>query len=115
MRKNPTEPEKRLWRALSNGQLGGHKFRRQAVVGPYIADFLCPQKALVVEVDGDTHDGENDARRDQALADYGLRVLRVTNPDVMGNLAGVLQHILAVLEQVPDRWDNPVDREGVAL
>jgi very-short-patch-repair endonuclease len=114
MRRNPTEPEKRLWRALSGGQLDRHKFRRQAVVGPYIADFLCPQKALIVEVDGETHDAEYDVRRDQALADYGFRVLRVTNPDVMGNLAGVLQHILAVLQQVPDRWDNPVDHEGVA-
>ena len=52
MRRNPTEPEKRLWRALSNGQIEGHKFRREAVIGPYIADFLCPQKALIVEVDG---------------------------------------------------------------
>jgi very-short-patch-repair endonuclease len=115
MRRDPTEPEKRLWRALQNGQLQGHKFRRQSVIGPYIADFLCPQKALIVEVDGDTHDGEYDARRDQALADYGFRVLRVTNPDVMGNLAGVLQHILAVLQQVPDRWGNSVDHDGDAV
>ncbi len=113
MRRNPTEPEKRLWRALSNGQLGGHKFRRQAVIGPYIADFLCPQKALVVEVDGDTHDVEYDARRDQALTDYGLRVLRVTNPEVMGNLHGVLQHILAALHESPDRWLSAEEREGV--
>src|SRR5690348_13578813 len=56
MRTDPTEPEKRLWRSLSNSQLGGYKFRRQAVIDRYIVDFLCPAQKLIVEVDGDTHD-----------------------------------------------------------
>jgi Fe-S cluster assembly protein SufB len=59
--------EKRLWRYLSNSQLNGFKFRRQALVGQWIADFLCPQKALVGEVDGDTHGPDRDKRRDAAL------------------------------------------------
>src|SRR3546814_1264387 len=54
MRNNPTEPEKRLWRRLSNGQLEGHKFRRQQVIGWHIADFVCSSAKLIVEVDGDT-------------------------------------------------------------
>jgi len=107
MRRNPAEPEKRLWRALSNGQLAGHKFRRQAVIGLYIADFLCPKQALIVEVDGETHDAEHDRRRDTALADYGFRVLRVTNCDVMSNLEGVLTVILGALNAASDRWDGP--------
>jgi very-short-patch-repair endonuclease len=107
MRRNPAEPEKRLWRALSNGQLAGHKFRRQSVIGPYIADFLCPKKALIVEVDGSTHDAEQDRRRDAALADYGFRVLRVTNLDVMGNLDGVLMAILAALTEASGCGDGP--------
>ena len=107
MRGNPTEPEKRLWRALQNAQLEGHKFRRQAVIGPYIADFLCPQKALIVEVDGDTHAAESDRQRDHALAGYGLHVLRVTNHDVMTNLDAVLQFILAALQSVSARGDGP--------
>jgi very-short-patch-repair endonuclease len=107
MRRSPTEPEKRLWRALSNGQLEGHKFRRQAVIGPYIADFLCPQRGLVVEVDGDTHDAESDQKRDHALAGYGLRVFRVTNLDVMRNLDGVLRFILGALQSVSERGDGP--------
>jgi very-short-patch-repair endonuclease len=49
---DPREPEKRLWRNLSRSQLGGFKFRRQAVTGSYFADFLCPAKVLIVEVDG---------------------------------------------------------------
>ena len=107
MRRNPAEPEKHLWRALQNGQLQGHKFRRQAVIGPYIADFLCPQKALVVEVDGATHEAVADKKRDQILADYGFRVLRVSNTDVMNNLDGVLRLIFDTLEQASARWESP--------
>ncbi len=107
MRRNPTEPEIRLWRALSRSQLGGYKFRRQAVIDPFIADFLCPQKALIVEVDGETHDVDKDRGRDMALQRLGFEVLHVTNPDVMRNLDGVLQAILIALEQAPDRWEKP--------
>jgi very-short-patch-repair endonuclease len=107
MRRNPTEPEKRLWRHLSDRKLDGHKFRRQSVIGRFIADFLCPQKALIVEVDGDTHDQFKDRSRDDILIGLGFRVVRVTNADVMANMDGVLQHILGALASAPDRWDNP--------
>jgi very-short-patch-repair endonuclease len=109
MRKEPTEPEKRLWnRALSRSQLGGFKFRRQAVIGPFIADFLCPAKALIVEVDGWTHDdAAKDARRDAALRELGFTVLRFTNTDVMQNIEGVAAAILNAIQQTPDRWDAP--------
>ena len=107
MRRNPTEPEVRLWRHLSRSQLGGYKFRRQSEIGPFIPDFLCPQKALIVEVDGETHDVDKDRGRDLALERLGFAVLHVTNPDVMRNIEGVLQAILIALEQAPDRWENP--------
>jgi very-short-patch-repair endonuclease len=108
MRRQPTEPEKRLWRRLSNSQLGGFKFRRQAVIGPFIADFLCPAKALIVEVDGWTHeDAQKDARRDAALRSLGFAVLRFTNTDVMENPEGVLTRILETLQHRPDRWETP--------
>ena len=109
MRREPTEPEKRLWhRLLSRSQLGGFKFRRQSVIGPFIADFLCPQKALIVEVDGWTHsDVRADQRRDAALGDLGFTVLRFTNTEVMQNLEGVAARILEILRQTPDRWDAP--------
>jgi very-short-patch-repair endonuclease len=107
MRRNPTEPEKRLWRNLSNGQLDGHKFRRQSVIGRFIADFLCPQKALIIEVDGDTHDEAKDRLRDDILASRGFRVVRVTNDDVMANMDGVLTMIAGALRATPDRWNSP--------
>ena len=103
-RLNPTEPEKRLWRHLSASQLGGHKFRRQAVIDYYIADFFCPLKKLIVEVDGDTHDVEADFKRDDRLRGKGYRTVRFGNLDVMRNMGGVLLALVAALEETPDRW-----------
>lgn len=97
MRRNPTEPEVRLWRVLSNSQLDGLKFRRQHVVfeAQAILDFFCPAIGLGVEVDGDTHDMPKDVRRDARLAALGFKVIRFDNPDVMTNLAGVAEAISA--------------------
>jgi very-short-patch-repair endonuclease len=107
MRRAPTEPEKRLWRHLSNSQLGGYKFRRQAAMPPFIADFFCPGKGLIVEVDGDTHKPGADARRDALLASRGFPTIRFTNHDVMANMEGVLITILQTLENLPDRrWGS---------
>ncbi|MCX8475269.1 MAG: DUF559 domain-containing protein [Sphingomonas sp.] len=105
MRRNPTEWEVRVWRHLSNSQLG-HKFRRQAVIFPYICDFFCPAKGLIVEVDGDTHDPEPDARRDDRLLRKGFVTLRFTNVDVWENIEGVVSTILSALHQRRDRWSG---------
>lgn len=106
MRNEPTEPEKRLWRSLSSSQLG-HKFRHQSVIGGFIVDFLCPAKALIVEVDEDTHDVGEDGRRDPVLAGMGYRTIRFTNRDVMSNIGGVLDVISRTLSALPDRWPHP--------
>ena len=104
MRNQPTTPEKRLWAHLSRSQLGGYKFRRQAVIGNAIADFLCPQKGLIVEVDGDTHgDPAADERRTAQLEALGFHVVRVTNDDVMWNVEGVCEMLLARLDALPMR------------
>ncbi len=115
MRRDPTEPEKRLWRCLSNSQVGGAKFRRQEVIGWSIADFACPSARLIVEVDGDSHDDlEKDARRDAGLAAFGYRVLHVTNADVMTNIDGVVAHITETLRNVAKPHPNP-SPEGEGL
>jgi len=104
MRREPTEPEKRLWAFLSRSQLGGFKFRRQAVIGHYIADFLCPAMGLIVEVDGETHaDAQCDVRRDAALTELGFKVVHIGNADVMHNIEGVLAHLLGTLQAMPAR------------
>jgi very-short-patch-repair endonuclease len=104
MRNEPTRPERRMWAHLSRSQLGGYKFRRQAVIGTAIADFLCPAKGLIVEVDGNTHtDPSADARRTARLEALGYYVVRVTNDDVMRNIEGVCEMLLQVLEAIPVR------------
>ena len=91
LRRHATPAERALWQALRNWQLGGIRFRRQVPIGPYIADFFCPPAHLVVEVDGATHaDSRTDPARDRWMAAQGLRVLRVWNNDVLGNMEGVL-------------------------
>jgi very-short-patch-repair endonuclease len=107
MRINPTEPEKRLWGALRGRPLFGHKFCRQEVIGFRIVDFFCPAKGLAVEIDGDTHDLDRDLARDRRLLrEFGFRVVRFTNEDVMRNLDGVLTALKIALDEQPDRWPN---------
>ena len=107
LRNRATEPEHRLWQHLRNSQLGGFKFRRQLAIPPFVADFLCPRKALIVEVDGWTHQPEQDARRDNLLQARGFETIRFSNTDVMKNLDGVLFAIDERLKSLPDRWPHP--------
>lgn len=104
MRREPTEWEKRLWRHLSSSRLEGFKFRRQIAIPPFIADFFCPAKGLIVEVDGETHIADADVRRDMFLAKQGFTTIRFTNDDVRDNIDGVLTALLARLHALPDRW-----------
>ncbi|WP_083276701.1 endonuclease domain-containing protein [Sphingobium phenoxybenzoativorans] len=103
MRHEATEPEKHLWSKLRNRQVGGLKFPRQAWIGPFIADFFCTEAGLVVEVDGDTHAGTEaqDQGRSAWMAGEGYHVLRFSNADVMGNIEGVVQSILADIYSRP--------------
>ena len=100
LRKKQTEAETCLWRHLRNRGLKGHKFRRQHPVGPYIADFACPQKGLIVELDGGQHafQHDNDAERTAYLRSRGFQVLRFWNNQVLKETAAVLEVILSVLE-----------------
>tara|TARA_R110002110_G_scaffold406951_1_gene627452 strand:- start:567 stop:884 length:318 start_codon:yes stop_codon:yes gene_type:complete len=97
-----TEAEARLWSRLRNRTLGGFKFRRQTPVGPYIADFLCADRMLIVEADGGQHAGNAaDMRRTRFLEGRGYRVIRFWNSDVLSNTDGVLEMILIELEKAP--------------
>ena len=104
LRNQATPAERRLWTALSNRKIAGHKFSRQMPVGPYFADFLCREAGLVIELDGFSHDlrQTHDQQRDAFISAKGLTVLRFTNADVMTNLDGVTQAItLALTETGP--------------
>ncbi|WP_375403777.1 endonuclease domain-containing protein [uncultured Sphingomonas sp.] len=104
LRHNMTEPEVRLWRQLSRKQLGGFKFRKQHRINGLVADFFCPSIGLIVEVDGDTHDVEDDAVRDHNMLSIGFTTLRFGNGDVMTNMEGVCETILAKALSLPLRW-----------
>ena len=104
MRREMPAPEQTLWLALRAKRFEGAKFRRQVVIGHYIADFACRRPAmLIVEVDGETHAASRayDARRTNALESRGYRVVRFTNDEVMTNLDGVLHAIGEALRTPP--------------
>ena len=96
LRKNPTDAERRLWRTLRYRQVLGCRFRRQAEIGPYIVDFVCFEKRLVIEVDGGQHAGqeEYDAGRTAWLESQGFRVIRFWNNQVLEEIDGVQEVIL---------------------
>ena len=99
MRATPTDAERALWRLLRDRRMLAWKFRRQVVVGPYIADFMCYEARLIVEADGGQH-GDNalDGVRTAWLEGQGFRVLRFWNNAILTNGDGVARSILAALE-----------------
>ncbi len=103
LRREQTDVEATLWRALRAKRFEGAKFRRQHPVGAFVADFACPAAKLVVELDGFQHgDGAGlarDARRTAALEAEGWRVLRFWNRQVNEELDGVLYAIACALEE----------------
>ncbi|WP_448207672.1 endonuclease domain-containing protein [Azospirillum sp. sgz302134] len=100
LRRSATEAEKTLWHGLRDRRLGGLKFRRQQPIagGRYVADFVCLERKLIVEVDGSQHTPVADAERTAFLVAEGFQVLRFWNPDVLANLECVLETILAAAE-----------------
>ncbi len=98
LRTNQTDAEAKLWQHLRSRQIANCKFVRQQPVGPYICDFTCRKRKLVVEVDGGQHlESRSDIIRDRKLSDHGYRVLRFWNNEVLGNIEGVLLTIEAAL------------------
>jgi very-short-patch-repair endonuclease len=90
-----TFPESLLWSRLRGGCLDHAKFRRQHVIGRYVADFYCPECRLVVEVDGMSHQhtSDADAERQRWMERQGYRVVRVMNDDVLNSMDAVLELI----------------------
>jgi very-short-patch-repair endonuclease len=97
LRRDRTEAEDRFWQAVRNRQLDGYKFRFQHTLGPFVADFVCLEAKLIVELDGGQHSAEKDARRTAFLETRGFRVLRFWNNDVLANLEGVIAAVQATL------------------
>lgn len=103
LRASSTSAEERLWHELRARRLSGLKFVRQWPIGPFFADFACRELMILIEVDGGTHSTEAEVARDAARTAYlqaqGFRIFRVHNQDVVDNLAGVLDALIAVIDE----------------
>ena len=97
LRERQTRMERILWGKLRARRFHGIKFRRQVPLGPFIADFLCVEARLIVEVDGSSHYREGaqeyDAMRDAYLKEHGFKIVRVSNSSVRTSLDFVLETI----------------------
>jgi very-short-patch-repair endonuclease len=99
LRAGDTEPEYRLWGELRSRRLNGFKFARQIPIGPFLVDFVCRQRHLVIELDGSQHsDSTTDASRTAYLIRHGYSVLRFWNEEVLRERRAVLDTILAALQ-----------------
>jgi len=113
LRKNSTPAEQRLWRCLRSRSLHGFKFVRQEPIGPYVVDFVCREKRLIIEVDGSQHaESKRDAARDQWLVDRRYRVLRFWNNEVLGNIEGVWNVIFAAASAATPPHPDPLPARG---
>ena len=110
LRRDETEAERTLWARLRERRLIDAKFRRQHPVGPFVTDFCCSERGLVVELDAGQHAVrlETDGRRTEFLAARGFRVLRFWDNEVFKNIEGVL-HVIAqaLMNSHPDPLPSP--------
>ncbi|MGD9537746.1 MAG: endonuclease domain-containing protein [Alphaproteobacteria bacterium] len=115
LRREASDSERLLWCALREANLPV-KVRRQHPIGRHIADFAIPARKLAIEIDGGQHAGriEADAERTQALNEYGYRVIRFWSHEVLSNIEGVLQAIVAAAGAPPPLPDplRPQGRRG---
>ncbi len=112
LRRDMTPAEKKLWAVLRGNRFEGAHFRRQDPHDRYVVDFVCAKAKLGIEIDGDTHAGqeEYDAARTRWLNEHqGYRVIRFSNQDVLRNLEGVTTVILEALQDAKGAKGNRGD------
>jgi very-short-patch-repair endonuclease len=114
LRRRQTDAERRLWGRLRDRRLLGAKFARQVPIGPYVVDFCCRERKLIVELDGGQHAvrAPAEAERTAFLEALGYRVLRFWNNDALANTDGVLLRIVAALGAGPSPRPSPRGGEG---
>ncbi len=104
LRHNPTAAELAFWSHIANKRFINFKFRKQHGIGPYIVDFYCAQKKVIIEIDGDTHatdkGPERDKNRTAYLESLGYKVIRYNNRDVLNNASGVFEDLAQKLNSL---------------
>ena len=99
LRQHATDVEQKFWMVLRNRQLDGFKFRRQTTIGPFIVDFLCVERRLIIELDGGQHDEDRDVARSKWLQAQGYRLLRIWNHEATENFDGAIEAVRLALIQ----------------
>ena len=93
LRNNMADQERKFWQIIKNRQFYGFRFLRQCVIGNYIADFICREKKIIIELDGSQHNEQKnimyDNQRTEYLINKGYKVIRFWNNDIDNNLDGV--------------------------
>ena len=115
LRAEPNNAEHRLWSRLRDRRLTGLKFRRQYAIGNFIADFVCPEIGLIVEVDGGQHamQRSQDDARTRRLNDLGYRVIRFWANEVLSRTDDVVREILKEIENPsPGAGRRPLPASG---
>jgi very-short-patch-repair endonuclease len=113
LRHTTTPLERRLWGQLRSRRFVDFKFRRQAPIGPYVADFVCYDAKLIVELDGSQHaESARDAIRDAVLERRGFKVLRFWNNQVMREEESMLEAILVALQERTGRVTGGAEVSG---
>ena len=102
LRQNMADAERRVWQILRSHKMNGYRFRRQVPIGRYIADFVCHEARLIVEIDGGQHDRSSpqEAERSGFMQNEGYRILRFWNTEVLANLDGVHEAIVEELRRI---------------
>ncbi|MDN3646848.1 DUF559 domain-containing protein [Pontixanthobacter aestiaquae] len=104
-RRHPSEAHKRLWDLLKDKGVGNFSFNREVVMGSSVVDFACKTRWLVVEISGDTDaDAKIEELSDRKLTDVGVRVMRFTKEQVMGDLEPIKD---AIHEELMKPFDKP--------
>jgi very-short-patch-repair endonuclease len=100
LRKNQTDAEIVFWKMVRAKRLNGLKFRRQHPIQPYIVDFVCPEKKLIIELDGGQHAEANvyDEKRTTFLEAKGYNIIRFWNNEVLNNIEGVYEVLIKHLK-----------------
>lgn len=116
-RSNPTEAENRLWEILRGRKIAGYKFRRQHIIGSYIADFVCIPEKLIIEVDGLIHQvpeyKKRDEERTKDLNQLGFNVIRFTNNEIIYQSDKIINAILSeIKKEITKKSDSKVSPRG---
>ena len=102
LRQEQTASEKLVWYYLRNRRLKKCKFRRQYSIDQFVIDFYSPELKLAIEVDGDIHlqQKEYDSERQKFLESFGIKFIRITNYELLGNPNKAFEKIEQAIENL---------------